>query len=94
MSMLLSFLLQGAPVAQKTAHEAGNSGGGSDLNQYTWIIICALAGVVVTMGTFGGKLIMRLYSDLKKCQEERSKFVEEQLSLLHTLKEELRKPKP
>lgn len=93
MSMFLSFLLQGAPAAQKVAHEANHSSG-SDLNQYTWIIICALAGVVVTMGTFGGKLIMRLYSDLKKCQEERSKFIEDQLSLLQTLKEELKKPKP
>lgn len=91
MSIFLT-LLQSVPAAQKTASEAAGGGNG-DINQYTWVIITALAGLIVTMGGFGGKFIMRLYSDLENCRAERAKFVESQLSLLQTLKKEFEKPK-
>lgn len=62
-----------------------------DLNQYAWIIICALATTIGAMGAFGGKVIAKLYRDLQKCQDGRMQFIEEHLSLLRTLHDEFGK---
>lgn len=73
-------------AAQSTPPASG------DLNQYSWIIICALAGTVAAMGAFGGRVIGKLYKDLQKCQDGRLEFLEEHLSLLRTLHDEYGKP--
>ena len=75
-NILMSFLFQ--PPAQVPG----------DLNQYSWIIICALAGAIASMGAFGGRVISKLYKDLQKCQDGRLQFLEEHLSLLRTLHKE------
>jgi hypothetical protein len=71
--------LQGAPV-QDVARKV-------DLNNYTWIIISVLGGVIATLGG----VIVKLYKDLQKCQEDRKKFTEDQLGLLRTLRNEFDK---
>jgi len=78
MSLLLA-LLQSAPV--QAVHN------GADLNNYTWIIISAMGGFILTLGG----VIAKLYRDLQKCQEERKRFTEDQLSLLRTLRNEFDK---
>ena len=55
-----------------------------DLNNYSWIIITAMAGFILTLGG----VITKLYKDLQKCQEDRKKFTEDQLALLRTLRNE------
>ena len=72
---------QGVPI-QTVAQK------GADLNDYTWIIISAMGGFILTLGG----VIAKLYRDLQKCQEDRKSFTEAQLSLLRTLRNEFEKP--
>jgi hypothetical protein len=60
-----------------------------DLNNYSWIIITAMAGFILTLGG----VIAKLYKDLQKCQEDRKQFTEAQLALLRTLRNEFDKDK-
>lgn len=85
-AFVLLALLQSAPV-QKSVEVAQ---GGTDLNNYTWIIISAMGGFILTLGG----VIAKLYKDLQKCQEERKRFTEDQLGLLRTLRNEFDKAKP
>lgn len=73
-------LIQSAPV-QETVRK------GADLNNYSWIIISAMGGFILTLGG----VIAKLYKDLQKCQEDRKRFTEDQLGLLRTLRNEFDK---
>jgi hypothetical protein len=61
-----------------------------DLNNYTWIIITAMGGFILTLGG----VIAKLYKDLQKCSEERKQFTEDQLNLLRTLRNEFEPKDP
>jgi hypothetical protein len=83
-AFVLLALLQSAIAAPEQAVAPK----GADLNNYSWIIISAMGGFILTLGG----VIAKLYKDLQKCQDERKKFTEDQLGLLRTLRNEFDKP--
>lgn len=63
---------------------------GQDLNSHAWLIITVMGGVIATLGG----VIVKLYKDLQRCEGRNRKFIEDQLALIRTLRNEFDKPYP
>ena len=77
MSLLLALVQSAHPNIQDVTPKG-------DIANYWWMIVTAMGAFILTLGGVIGKL----YKDLQKCQEERKRFTEDQLSLLRTLRNE------